>query len=111
MESYRDKYAEIFRSGKDVTLLAISTDAPDALISWAKDAKFPFAFGSDADGAVGQKYGAFMPGPKMDSRFLFVVDPMGKISYAATPFRQMAAEAYTELAEAIAKSPAAKGGE
>jgi peroxiredoxin Q/BCP len=108
MESYRDKYAEIFRSGKDVTLIAISTDTPDALISWAKDAKFPFAFGSDADGSVGQMYGAFLPGPKMDNRYLFVVGPDGKITYAVTPFRQMAQEAYAELGDAIGKASSAK---
>ncbi len=104
MRAYRDKYQELFRAGKDVVLLAISTDVPADLVSWAQDEKFPFAFGSDADGTVGKLYGAFLPGPKMNNRFLFIVAPDGKISYVATPFRQMAEEAYAELGSAIGET-------
>ena len=47
MHAYRDQYAQLFRNGRDVVLIAISTDSPEALASWAKDDEFPFLFGSD----------------------------------------------------------------
>lgn len=106
MEAYRDRYNEVFRGGRGVTLLAISVDPDTALLSWAQDANFPMLFGSDIGGEVGTKYGAFRG--QIDDRSLFVVDPEGRISYTARPFRQMAENAYTELAEAVARvTPAA----
>ncbi|MFL5521862.1 MAG: peroxiredoxin family protein, partial [Gemmatimonadales bacterium] len=57
MDAYRDQYAKLFNDGKDVTLLAISTDDIGALASWAKDAKYPFTFLSDTGGHVGRQYG------------------------------------------------------
>jgi thioredoxin-dependent peroxiredoxin len=104
MESYRDKYAELFRSGRQVTLIAISTDPSEAQQAWARDANFPMLFGSDAGGAVGTKYGAFMAANNIDNRYLYVIDPDGKISYAAKPFKQMVDAAYTDLGAAVAKA-------
>jgi thioredoxin-dependent peroxiredoxin len=104
MEAYRDKYAELFRSGKKVTLLAISTDSSSAQQAWAKDANFPMLFGSDVGGPVGSLYGAFNAANGYDARYLYVIDPNGKISYAAKPFRQMVETAYTDLGAAVAKS-------
>lgn len=106
MESYRDRYSEVFKGGRGVTLLAISVDPDTALHSWARDAAFPMLFGSDVGGEVGKKYGAFRG--QVDDRSLFVVDPEGRISYVARPFRQMAEDAYTELAAAVDRvTPAA----
>ncbi|MBP2647825.1 MAG: putative peroxiredoxin, partial [Gemmatimonadetes bacterium] len=59
MDAYRDQYATLFNGGKDVTLVAISTDPDTTLASWARDAKYPFTFLSDVGGAVGKLYGAF----------------------------------------------------
>ena len=100
MESYRDKYAEIFQGGKKVTLVGVSVDPDSALTSWAKDAKFPFHFAADVDRAVGKAYGA-STGEGFHKRYLYVIDPKGKISYIATPFLQMSADAYTALGSAI----------
>ena len=108
MESYRDKYAELFRSGQKVTLIAISTDASADQQAWAKDANFPMLFGSDVGGPVGSLYGAFMSGNGIDNRYLYVIDPDGKVSYAAKPFKQMVETAYTDLGAAIAKSAGAR---
>jgi peroxiredoxin Q/BCP len=103
MESYRDKYADLMNGGNKVTLVGISTDPDSALTSWAKDAKFQFMFGSDVDKAVGTKYGA--AGPRgVHSRILYVISPDGKISYVASPFKQLDAAAYTELGAAIDKA-------
>jgi len=102
MTAYRDRYAELFHGGKDVVLLAISTDGDDELIGWARDAHFPFAFVSDADGKIGKAYGALTPLRfGLSKRLLFVVGPDGTVQYKATPFRQSSEEAYTELAHAI----------
>jgi peroxiredoxin len=109
MEAYRDQYATIFNGGKGVTLIGISVDPDTALISWAKDAGFPFAFASDGDGGVGTLYGAYNPQNKVDNRSLYVIGPDGKIAYKAQPFRQSSADAYTELEAEIDKlAPAAR---
>lgn len=107
MESYRDRYEEIFQGGKKVRLVGISVDPDSALSSWSKDARFPFKFGTDTSRAVGVAYGA-SNGSGFHKRFLYVIDPAGRISYVAKPFNQMSADAYTELAQAVKKSTSAK---
>ena len=112
MHAYRDQYATLFNGGRGVVLIAVSTDSPEALASWARDDEFPFMFGSDADGAVGQAYGAFVEraGGPLDNRTLFVVDPEGRIAYRAAPFREIDPTSYTELGEAIDRiSPLPEG--
>jgi len=104
MDAYRDQYATLFNGGKDVTLLAISTDADTTLASWARDAKYPFTFLSDAGGAVGKLYGAFNTKYGLDNRTLFVIGPDGTISYVASPFREVDPTAYTELGAAVKKA-------
>ena len=104
MEAYRDQYARIFRDGDDIVLIAISTDDADALASWAKDADFPFLFGSDEGSAVGKKYGAWrsLPGGgAIDNRTVFVIDAEGVIRYVAAPVREVDPTAYDELADAV----------
>ena len=103
MHAYRDQYAQLFRNGRDIVLLAISTDAAEDLASWARDDQFPFLFGSDAGAALGKQYGAFIDRPSgpLDNRTLFVVDPEGRIAYVAAPFREIDPMAYEELGEAL----------
>ncbi len=101
MNAYRDQYATLFHDGRDVVLLAVSTDAPEELAAWAKDGAYPFTFLSDPDGTVGRAYGAFNPALRMDSRNLFVVAPDGTIGYRAVPFREVDPTAYTALGEAV----------
>ena len=100
METYRDKYAQTFQGGKKVTLVGVSIDTDTALVSWAKDAKFPFHFAADTDRKVGVAYGA-NTGASYHKRTLYVIDPSGKISYVTPTFNQMSADAYTELGTAI----------
>lgn len=104
MEAYRDQYASMFDGGDDVTLLAISTDDPETLHSWAADAEFPFLFASDPGAKVGQRYGAFRKlgdGKYLDNRTVFVIDAEGIIRYVAAPFREIDPTAYRELEAAI----------
>jgi len=107
MRGYRDQYATLFNGGTKVTLLGISVDPDTALVAWAGEEKFQFTFGSDADRTVGKLYGA-SDGTGVHKRVLYVVGPDGKITYLATPFKQMAAEAYTELGAAIARTSGGK---
>lgn len=104
MDAYRDQYAQLFRGGKDVTLLAISTDPDTTLAAWARDEKYPFTFLSDSGGVVGRLYGAFNPKYGLDNRTLFVIAPDGTISYVASPFREVDPTSYTALGAAIQKS-------
>ncbi len=106
LESYRDKYSEMFRNGEKVTLIAISTDASADQQAWARDANFPMMFGSDIGGSVGSLYGAFNSAANYDQRYLYVIAPDGKITFTAKPFRQMVETAYTDLGAAVAKSAA-----
>ena len=103
MNAYRDQYAQVFKNGRHVVLIAISADPDTALASWARDADYPFVFASDSNSAVGKAYGAFNAQYKLDNRNLFVVGPDGKIAYRATPFREIDPTSYTELGAAIAK--------
>jgi peroxiredoxin Q/BCP len=107
MESYRDRYDELFHGGKKVTLIGVSVDADTSLISWAKDAKFPFHFGTDQSREVGVAFGA-SAGTGAHKRLLYVIDPTGRISYVAAPFNVTSADAYTDMGAAITKAMGAK---
>jgi peroxiredoxin Q/BCP len=103
MEAYRDQYATLFNNGRNVVVIGISVDPDTALLSWLRDSDFPVLFGSDPNGAVGTLYGAYDAERKTDNRTLYVIDGQGRIAYKAQPFRQMAADAYTELDAEIDK--------
>jgi peroxiredoxin len=107
MEAYRDQYAKLFNGGKGVVVIATSVDPDTTLASWAHDSSFPILFASDVGGAIGRAYGVYNPSLKLDTRAVFVIGPDGKITYRATPFHELSADAYTELAAAVAK---ARGG-
>jgi peroxiredoxin len=103
MEAYRDQYATLFNNGRKVVVIGISVDADTTLASWARDADFPLVFASDTGGKVGVAYGAYVEEKKNDNRSLYVIAPDGKIAYKTQPFRILAADAYTELADVIDK--------
>ncbi|MFQ5747712.1 MAG: peroxiredoxin family protein [Gemmatimonadota bacterium] len=105
MRAYRDQYARLFREGRDVVLLGVSVDSPEALASWARDEEFPFLFASDPEARVGRRYGAFRRsrGRYIDNRTVFVIDPEGRIAWRAAPFREIDPAAYEELGEAVAR--------
>ncbi|MES2124856.1 MAG: peroxiredoxin [Gemmatimonadota bacterium] len=109
MKAYRDQYADLFNGGKDVTLLAISTDSAAALASWAVDEKFPFTFVSDAGKSAGPAYGTLPEGRSYESRVAFVIGKDGRIAKIFRPFREVDATAYTELGEAVKGARSTKG--
>lgn len=97
MHAYRDQYAQLFRDGQDVILIAISTDPVDTLAAWARDDQFQFLMASDSGAVVARTYGG------RTARNLFVIGPDGTIAYRATPFREIDPAAYTELGEAVGR--------
>jgi peroxiredoxin Q/BCP len=103
MEAYRDQYAQLFKNGRNVVLIAISADPDTALASWARDLDAPFLFASDTGTVVGKMYGAVAPRWGLTNRNLFVVGPDGTIAYRAVPFREIDPTAYTELGAEIEK--------
>ncbi len=109
MESYRDKYLELFNGGRDVVVMGISADADTTQASWARDADFPVLFVSDVDGNIGKMYGAWNEKNKYDTRALFVVDPEGKVTYAIPNFNVLAADSYTTLASEVTKARGSGG--
>jgi peroxiredoxin Q/BCP len=103
MNAYRDQYAQLFRGGRNVVLIAISADVDTAQASWARDSEFPYLFASDTGSVVGKQFGAYLGKYKLDNRTLFVIGPDGKIATVMAPFREIDPTAYTELAAAINK--------
>ncbi len=101
MDAYRDQYAQIFRGGRHVMLVAVSVDPAAELAGWAHDRHYPFRFLSDSGGRVGRAYGASVKGTTMDDRTLFVVRPGGRIAYVTAPFQEIDPQAYTGLQAAI----------
>ena len=104
MEAYRDQYATIFKNGQGVTVLAISTDDIPTLHDWAAEKNFPVTFLSDSGAVVGRLYEVKAPIATMNRRVVFVVGPDGRITHVMRPFRELSADAYTELGEAVKKA-------
>lgn len=101
MHTYRDVYESMFHNGDKIRLIGISTDNGADLTSWAKDDGFQFSMGADTDKAVGALYGAAQASG-FHRRYLYVIAPDGKISYA-TSFRPLSQDAYDELDAALKK--------
>jgi thioredoxin-dependent peroxiredoxin len=104
MEAYRDQYATIFKNGQGVTVLAISTDDISTLAEWAAEKSFPVTFLSDKDAVAGRLYDVKVPAVNVNRRVVFVVGPDGKVAHVMRPFRELSADAYTELGEAVKKA-------
>jgi len=102
MEAYRDQYAKLFNSGRNVVVLAVSVDPDTALASWARDLQTPVLFASDVGQAVGHRYGSTRGG--VDNRNLFVIDPAGRIAKRLIPFNELAQTSYDELEAAVKKT-------
>ncbi len=104
MEAYRDQYADLFANGDNVVLLGVSTDADTTLANWAREKDFPFQFLSDATGEVGRAYGTLGEGSTSARRYLYVIDPEGRITHAVKPVNPFAPAQYAELGAAVKKA-------
>ncbi|HEY4100707.1 MAG TPA: redoxin domain-containing protein [Gemmatimonadales bacterium] len=107
METYRDEYDSLFHAGKGVRLLAVSSDPPADLNSWAAEAHFQFTFLSDAAGEAGHEYGTWPAQGNYERRFVFVVAPNGKVTYVSA-FNVIDPMAYAALGRAINDAMAMK---
>ena len=102
MQAYRDQYARVFRDGRDVVLIGMSSDSAEELASWAKDDDFQFLFGSDPTGAGLSAFGGTLRDNGMvGSRTVIVVGPDGRIAEVIPSFNQVDPQAYDALKAAI----------
>jgi peroxiredoxin Q/BCP len=104
MEAYREQWATVFKGGEGVSLLAISTDDVATLHDWAKEREYPATFVSDTAASLATAYDVKYPAMNMYRRVLFVIGPDGKVVHIMRPFRELAADSYTELADAIKRA-------
>jgi len=101
MQTYRDRYDELFDGGKNVVVIGISADADTTLASWAKESNFPMTFASDTAQQVGALYGSKRPTGKYLARNLYVVGPDGRVTHRMNAFNVMSQDAYAELGKAV----------
>jgi thioredoxin-dependent peroxiredoxin len=101
MESYRDRYADLYNAGRKVVVLAVSTDADTTLAAWARELETPVLFGSDAAQSAAKLYDAAYVGRNANARHLYVIDPAGRIVHRQVPFNELAEVSYERLAAAI----------
>ena len=104
MEHFRDNYAAMFNNGKDVVVLGISTDKPDTLAAWAKDAGFQFQFVSDEARAIGLAYGTLTEARKSENRYVYVIGPDGKIQYSKKPLTPTVPSHFDEIQTEVMKN-------
>jgi peroxiredoxin Q/BCP len=104
MEAYREQWATVFKGGEGVALLAISTDDVATLHDWAKEREYPATFVSDTAASLGAVYDVKYPAVNMLRRVLFVIGPDGKVVHIMRPFRELSADSYTELSDAIRRA-------
>jgi thioredoxin-dependent peroxiredoxin len=102
MRSYRDDYENLFDAGRDVVLIGISTDTVEEQWTWARDEQFQFVFGADPEGKVVKQFGATREAAGA-ARFLYVIDPAGKVAFHATPFVETDPVSYETLAAEVSK--------
>ena len=94
--------ANLIDAGRDVVLIGISVDTVDEQWTWARDEQFQFLFGADPAGKVVKQYGATREAAGA-ARFLYVIDPAGKIAFHATPFVETDPVSYETLAAEVTK--------
>ncbi len=102
MHAYRDQYATVFKGGKNVILIGISSDTPEELAAWAADDDFPFLMASDPGSQTAVDYGVgARENGMVGSRAVIVIDPDGKVAWTTPAFQQIDPGAYEELAQAV----------
>ena len=104
MEAYRDQYATIFKGGNGVKVLAISSDDVETQQTWAAEKSFPVTFLSDPTAVSGRLYDTKVPALNFMRRVVFVIGPDGRIAHIIRPFRELSADMYVELGEAVKKA-------
>jgi len=102
LTKFRDQYRTLFGDG--VVVLPISADSIPSHVSWASEAKFPFALVSDPQLATADLYGSHLSGRPVANRTVFVIGKDGRVAYREMKFNALNEDAYTALAAAVAKA-------
>jgi len=102
LTKFRDQYKTLFGDG--VVVLPISADSIPSHVSWASEAKFPFALVSDPQLAAADLYGSHLSGRPVANRTVFVIGKDGRVAYREMKFNALNEDAYTALAAAVAKA-------
>jgi len=102
LTKFRDQYKTLFGDG--VVVLPISADSIPSHVSWASDARFPFALVSDPQLATADLYGSHVAGRPVANRTVFVIGKDGRVAYREMKFNALNEDAYTALAAAVAKA-------
>ena len=102
LTKFRDQYRTLFGDG--VVVLPISADSISSHVSWASEAKFPFALVSDPQLTTADLYGSHLSGRPVANRTVFVVGKDGRVAYREMKFNALNEDAYTALAAAVAKA-------
>lgn len=102
LTKFRDQYKTLFGDG--VVVLPISADSIPSHVSWASDAKFPFALVSDPQLTTADLYGSHVAGRPVANRTVFVIGKDGRVAYREMKFNALNEDAYTALAAAVAKA-------
>jgi peroxiredoxin Q/BCP len=102
LTKFRDDFSSLFGDG--VIVLPVSVDSVGSHASWAKEMKFPFTLLSDPDQKVAATYGSTMAGRPLDARTVYVIGRDGKVTYRNMKFGALSADAYKDLAAAVAKA-------
>ena len=87
-----------------VSPMAISADAAADQQSWAAEKNFPVTFVSDPEVTLASAYDVKFPALNLSRRVVFVIGPDGRIAHIMRPFRELSAEAYTELGAAVRRA-------
>jgi len=102
LTKFRDQYKTLFGDG--VVVLPISADSIPSHVSWASDAKFPFALVSDPQLATADLYGSHVAGRPVANRTVFVIGKDGRVAYREMKFNALNEDAYSAPAAAVAKA-------
>ena len=85
-------------------VLAISSDDVETQQTWAAEKSFPVTFLSDPTAVSGRLYDTKVPALNFMRRVVFVIGPDGRIAHIIRPFRELSADSYIELGEAVKKA-------
>ena len=102
LTKFRDQYRTLFGDG--VVVLPISADSIPSHVSWASEAKFPFALVSDPQLAAADLYGSHVAGRPSRIAPCSSSARTAASSWREMKFNALNEDAYTALAAAVAKA-------
>ena len=102
MRTFAEQYDSLF--GRDVVLVAISTDSVETHGRFAKSLGLPFRLLSDPEQRVSKQYASKDP-EGYNRRTVYVVGPDGRVKFRNMRFNALDPKDYNELRQAIRSGP------